>query len=79
MLFEGLLFLILCIVCAILIGLPIYRFVNSLNLRRSNPLKEAKVRLEIAKAEVEAAKLNKEAEELYSELYEDVLKKEKHD
>ena len=40
---------------------------------KRDPVKEAKLRLEVARADAEAAKLNKETEKVYEEIYQDVL------
>lgn len=74
MLFEQLLILGLVISSFFMIVLPIYKFISPLvRQKQRNPLKDAKMRLELAKSEFEAAKLNKEAEQYYEQLYKEAL------
>lgn len=77
MLFEQLIILALAVAVFFMIVLPTYRFVRTYLIKpKRDPLKEARIRLDIAKEETEAAKLNKEAERLYDELYHETLEDE---
>lgn len=73
MLFETILIFSLFLVSFFFIGLPIIRLIKLLIPIKRDPLKDARVRLEVAKTEAEAAKLNKEAEKVYSQLYAEAL------
>lgn len=74
MIFERMLLMALAAAAFFLIILPLYKFLQPI-LAKANkdPVKEAKVRLEVAKADFEAAKLNKEAEAYYEKIYDEAL------
>lgn len=74
MLLEDLLLVLAIGVVALVLGLPIWRILQSASWRRKDPLAEAQERLRIAKLEVEAARLNRETEKIYEALYEETLK-----
>lgn len=74
--FEDLLLLGLLGVVIFLIAIPTFKFIKAVLPKKTNPLVEAKQRLEQAKLEKEAALLNKETEKLYEELYEEALQED---
>lgn len=83
LIFEHLLVVLVIVVGVYFIGIPAWKLYRTLVPPKKDPLKEAKIRLEIARSEAEAAKLNQETEKLYDNLYKDVLeddsdKDEKH-
>lgn len=74
MLFEAILMWLTLGSAVFLIGIPFFKLVKAvLPKKETNPVAEAKERLQHARLEVEAAKLNKEAEKLYDDIYKDVL------
>ena len=73
MLFESILVFLAIGMGTLFVGIPGYKIVKNLLPHKTDPLAEAKERLEIAKKELEAARLNKEAEKLYGKMYEEVL------
>ena len=73
MLFESVLMLIAFGIAVFLIGIPLIKLVKVLVPQKKDPLRDAKVRLEIAHKETEAARLNKETEKLYQEMYDDII------
>jgi len=74
MLFEDILWLVALCSGIFFIGIPSYRLIKAvLPAKKTDPLAEAKVRLEAAKLTVEAAKLDHEAQKLYDHLYEEAL------
>lgn len=75
MLFETVLLLIAAGVIIFFIGIPFYKLIRAVPVRK-DPVKEAKIRLELAEKELEAAKLNKKTEQLYTEMYSEVLEDE---
>lgn len=74
MLFEQMLVAALVLAAFFMIILPLYKFFQPYIFKaKKDPIKEAKIRLEVAKSEFEAAKINKEAEEYYEKLYNEAL------
>lgn len=73
MLIEELLLIGLGFIFVFLIGLPLYKIARLIYPVKKDPIKEAKIRFEVAEQEFEAAKLNKKTEKIYNDLYEDVL------
>lgn len=71
--FEGILLALLVGVGILMVGLPLVKVFRILFPKKTDSLKEAQERLEIARKEREAARLNKEAEKVYSELYNEAL------
>lgn len=56
-----------------MIGIPFIKLLKLILPQKQDPLKEAKLRLEIAKKDLEAVKLNKETEKLYNQMYDESL------
>jgi hypothetical protein len=71
--FEDLLLLLMLASGVFFIGIPGYKLISKLIPKKTNPLEEAKQRLEHAKLEAQAARLNKETEKVYSSLYEETI------
>jgi hypothetical protein len=71
--FEGILLALLVGVGILMVGVPLVKVFRIMFPKKTDSLKEAQERLEIARKEREAARLNKEAEKVYSELYDEVL------
>jgi len=73
MLFEDAMIFIGVGIIVFLIAIPMWKLFQLLNSKHRDPVKEAKIRLEVAKADAEAAKLNKEAEKVYDDIYHDIM------
>lgn len=71
--FEGILLALLIGVGILMVGVPLAKVFRIMFPKKTDSLKEAQERLEIARKEAEAARLNKEAEKVYSELYDEAL------
>lgn len=72
MLFELLLLIPIALAGFFFVLFPIFKYVSS--RLPSDPVKDAKKRVQIAQSELEAARLNKEAEKLYEEMYQNAMK-----
>jgi uncharacterized membrane protein len=73
MLLEDILLVVAATAVILFVGAPIVRLWKAANLRRRDPLAEARERLRVAKVEAEAARLNREADEIYEHLYDETL------
>lgn len=73
MLFETMLIILASGISVFAIGVPAFKLVKSVIPLKIDPVKEAKIRLDVAKKESEAARLNKEADELYEKMYQEAL------
>lgn len=73
MLFEQFLLLAAVVIVVFFITIPLYKIIKQIVPVKKDPVKEAKIRLELAQKELEAAKIHKETEKLYTDLYKDVL------
>lgn len=73
MLFEQFLLLSAVVIVVFFIAIPLYKIIKQIIPVKKDPVKEAKIRLELAQKELEAAKIHKETEKLYTDLYKDVL------
>jgi hypothetical protein len=71
--FEGILLALLVGVGILMVGVPLVKVFRIMFPKKTDSLKEAQERLEIARKEREAARLNKEVEKVYSELYNEAL------
>ncbi len=71
--FEGLLIALLIGLGIFMVGIPLAKIWRMMFPPKTDSLKEAQIRLEVARKEAEAARLNKETEKVYSEIYSDVL------
>lgn len=60
----------------LIIGIPVYKYVNAVIPKKRNNLVEAQQRLEQARLDAEAARLHKEAEKLYNKMYEEAIQDE---
>jgi len=58
------------------VGIPMWKLYKLINPKKSDPLADAKVRLDVAKKELEASRLNKEAEKLYDKMYNEALEED---
>lgn len=71
--FEGILLALLVGIGILMVGVPLVKVFRIMFPKKTDSVKEARERLEIARKEREAARLNKEAEKVYSELYNEAL------